>query len=198
MSPKELVSELDKCFSYFDNILDRYSLEKLKTIGDSYMFAGGVPKKSDTHPIDAILASLEIQSFFEQMKEIRQNMNLPYWELRLGIHTGPLVAGVIGEKKFAYDVWGDTVNLASRMESSGSVGKINISEETHYLIKDFFECEYRGKIAAKNKGEISMYFVKGLFPDLSRNHDCRTPNEEFYKLYKDYRAESKYQNYQSS
>ncbi|MCE9501980.1 MAG: adenylate/guanylate cyclase domain-containing protein, partial [Leptospira sp.] len=143
MLPVELIGELDKCFSYFDSLMDRYNLEKLKTIGDSYMCAGGIPVQNRTHPVDAILAALEIQSFMNQMKEIKASRNLDYWELRVGIHTGPLVAGVIGEKKFAYDIWGDTVNTASRMESSGVVGKINISGETFEKIKNFFDCEYR-------------------------------------------------------
>jgi len=182
MTPKELVQELDKCFSYFDSVLDRNNLEKLKTIGDSYMFAGGIPKTNNTHAIDCVLASLEIQSFMNQMGAIRTAMNLPYWELRLGINTGPLVAGVIGEKKFSYDVWGDTVNLASRMESSGEEGKINISKDTYEYVKDFFECEYRGQVKAKNKGEIDMYFVYGIKKELSEKKEGTVPNQKFRDL----------------
>lgn len=127
MSPEDLVKELDNCFSYFDQVTKKYNLEKIKTIGDSYMICGGIPISNKTHPIDAILAALEIQAFMNQMKEIKSNLNLDFWELRLGINTGPLVAGVIGEMKFVYDVFGDTVNTASRMESSGEIGKINIA-----------------------------------------------------------------------
>ncbi|MBK8395616.1 MAG: adenylate/guanylate cyclase domain-containing protein [Leptospiraceae bacterium] len=162
LSPKKLVEELDQCFSYFDALMERYHLEKLKTIGDSYMCAGGIPNKNTTHAIDCVLAALEIQSIMQQMKELKEMAGLPYWELRLGIHSGSLVAGVIGEKKFAYDVWGDTVNTASRMESSGTPGKINISGSTYEFVKDFFECEYRGKVKAKNKGDVDMYYVEGL------------------------------------
>jgi len=183
LTPKALVAELDMCFSYFDSLMDRYNLEKLKTIGDSYMCAGGIPVRNTTHPVDCVLAALEIQAFMNQMKSIKESQGLPYWELRLGIHSGPLIAGVIGEKKFAYDVWSDTVNTASRMESSGIPGRINISGTIHDLVENFFECDYRGKVPAKNKGEIDMFFVNGLRKELSREGDGRTPNETFHALY---------------
>ena len=185
MSPNELIKELDGCFVQFDKITERFNLEKLKTIGDSYMCAGGIPKPSATHAIDAVLAALEIQSFMNQMKSLKEMMGFPYWELRLGIHTGPLVAGVIGEKKFAYDVWGDTVNTASRMESSGYPGRINISGTTYEYVKDFFDCEYRGRINAKNKGEVDMYFVLNLKKELRVSDDSPVSagNEKFWKKY---------------
>ncbi len=187
LQPEELVAELDRCFSYFDSLMDRHNLEKLKTIGDSYMFAGGIPQSNFTHAVDCVMAALEIQSFMNQMKEIKEAQNLPYWQLRLGIHSGDLVAGVIGERKFSYDVWSDTVNTASRCESSGVSGKINISGVTYELIKDFFHCEYRGAIPAKNKGQIDMYFVQGLLPELQLPGHERTPNEEFQKRYEQLR-----------
>jgi len=162
LTPKELVDELDYCFSYFDEIIEKHNLEKLKTIGDSYMAAGGIPTLNTTHAIDTVLAALEIQAFMQQRQEQKMRNNSPYWEIRIGIHSGPLMAGVIGQKKFAYDVWGDTVNTASRMESSGVAGKINISQSTFELIKNYFECDYRGKLPAKNKGELDMYLVKGI------------------------------------
>ncbi|HEY9796707.1 MAG TPA: adenylate/guanylate cyclase domain-containing protein [Leptolyngbyaceae cyanobacterium] len=162
LTPKQLVDELDYCFSYFDEVIEKHNLEKLKTIGDSYMAVGGIPNVNSTHAIDAVLAALEIQAFIEQRKEQHMRNNTPYWEMRIGIHSGSLIAGVIGQKKFAYDVWGDTVNTASRMESSGVPGKINISQSTFELIKDFFVCNYRGKLPAKNKGDLDMYFVKGI------------------------------------
>ncbi|MCE9501052.1 MAG: adenylate/guanylate cyclase domain-containing protein, partial [Leptospira sp.] len=109
--------------------------------------------------------------------------NIPYWDLRLGINTGPVIAGVIGSKKFAFDIWGDSVNLASRMESAGVTGKVNISEHTFDLVKDFFDCEYRGKVSAKNKGEVDMYFVVGIKPELSVHGDGKSPNEKFRELY---------------
>ncbi|MCZ8154958.1 MAG: adenylate/guanylate cyclase domain-containing protein [Leptospira sp.] len=189
LQPEELVAELDRCFSYFDSLMDRYNLEKLKTIGDSYMFAGGLPQSNATHAVDCVMAALEIQAFMNQMKEIKAAQNLPYWQLRLGIHSGDLVAGVIGERKFAYDVWSDTVNTASRCESSGESGKINISGATFELVKDFFTCEYRGAIQAKNKGQIDMYFVLGLLPELQRPGHDRAPNSEFEKRYQKLREQ---------
>ncbi|TGM55618.1 adenylate/guanylate cyclase domain-containing protein [Leptospira biflexa] len=184
MSPTELVEELDRCFSYFDSLMERHNLEKLKTIGDSYMFVGGIPKPNKTHAVDSVLAALEIQAFMNQMKEIKEGQGLPYWQLRLGIHSGELIAGVIGDKKFAYDVWSDTVNTASRCESSGETGKINISASTYELVKDFFHCEYRGEVPAKHKGKIKMYFVEGLLPGLHREGHPKIPNQEFVNRYK--------------
>ncbi|MCE9598613.1 MAG: hypothetical protein K8S54_11645 [Spirochaetia bacterium] len=184
LTPRELVKELDSCFSYFDSQMDRYGLEKLKTIGDSYMCAGGIPISNRTHAIDTVLAAIEIQAFMQQTREIRSMQGFPYWELRIGINTGPLVAGVIGAKKFSYDVWSDTVNTASRMESSGDAGRINISRATYEEVHEFFECEYRGRIAAKNKGEIEMYFVNGIKPGLSKHGEARVPNERFAEMYR--------------
>jgi class 3 adenylate cyclase len=176
LTPKELVDELDYCFSYFDEIIEKHNLEKLKTIGDSYMAAGGIPTLNTTHAIDTVLAALEIQAFMQQRQEQKMRNNSPYWEIRIGIHSGPLMAGVIGQKKFAYDVWGDTVNTASRMESSGVAGKINISQSTFELIKNYFECDYRGKLPAKNKGELDMYLVKGIKHHFSTSTQGSLPN----------------------
>ncbi|TGN07015.1 adenylate/guanylate cyclase domain-containing protein [Leptospira ilyithenensis] len=183
MEEQELVQELDACFTQFDEIILRNNLEKLKTIGDSYMCAGGLPVQNHTNAIDACLAALEIQSFMNQLKEIKTALNLPFWELRLGIHTGPVVAGVVGRFKFAYDIWGDTVNTASRMESGGESGKINVSSETYSLVKYFFVTEYRGKIYGKNKGELDMYFVHRLRPRYSQDPDGKAPNQLFRDLY---------------
>lgn len=148
------------------------------------MCAGGLPTPNKTHAIDCCLAALEIQSFMNQMKEIKHQQGFDYWELRLGMNTGPLVAGVVGHKKFAYDVWGDTVNTASRLESSGVPGKINISATTYAAVKDLFHCEHRGQITAKNKGGIDMYFLYGVKPELSVNNEGRVPNKRFREIYK--------------
>ncbi len=184
MSPRELIDELDKCFSYFDQVTDKYRLEKLKTIGDSFMCAGGLPKPNRTHAIDCCLAALEIQAFMRQMRDIKKAQGFDYWELRVGIHTGPLVAGVVGHRKFAYDVWGDTVNTAARLEAAGIPGEVNISETTYQAIGQLFDCAARGRVAAKNKGKIEMFLVKGLNAQYSRDADGRVPNEDFRNLYK--------------
>ncbi|MCR9290090.1 MAG: hypothetical protein NXI23_22180 [Bacteroidetes bacterium] len=160
MTPEKLVADLDYCFKRFDQIVEKYGLEKIKTIGDAYMCAGGLPKSKKGHVYDVINAAMEMQDFLLNWKLEKAANREPYFEARLGIHTGPIVAGVVGSKKFAYDIWGDTVNVASRMESSGETGKVNISESTYQLVKDQFDCEYRGKVPAKNVGEIDMYFVE--------------------------------------
>jgi adenylate cyclase len=159
LTPQEVVSELNACFIAFDDIVEKYHLEKIKTIGDSYMCAGGIPSPDETHAENIIRAGLDIQKFMRQRNESRLEMNLKPWDLRIGIHVGPVVAGVVGRKKYAYDIWGSTVNIASRMESNGEPGQVNISAETYGLIQDKFHCTYRGKIWAKNVGEIDMYFV---------------------------------------
>ncbi|MEI6575462.1 MAG: adenylate/guanylate cyclase domain-containing protein [Bacteroidota bacterium] len=159
LSAEELVQEIHNFYCEFDKIISKYGIEKIKTIGDSYMCAAGLPIENKTHAIDLVGAGLEMQQFIERTKEDRVEKGEPFFELRLGIHTGPVVAGIVGLKKFAYDIWGDTVNTASRMESSGQVGKVNISEVTYELIKNKFHCTHRGKVEAKNKGTIDMYFV---------------------------------------
>jgi adenylate cyclase len=159
VSPQELVKDLNESFSAFDHIMEKYGMEKIKTIGDSYMAAGGLPTPNTTHATDAIKAAIEMRDFIAQGKAAKMAAGLPYFEIRIGIHTGPVVAGIVGVKKFQYDIWGDTVNTASRMESSGEAGKINISETTYQLVKDKFNCEYRGEVEAKGKGKVKMYFV---------------------------------------
>ena len=164
MSPDELVAELDACFIAFDGIIAKHSLEKIKTIGDSYMCAGGIPVADELHVLKIVKAGLEIQQYIADNNERRQEKGLEPWYLRIGIHVGPVVAGVVGKMKYAYDIWGSTVNIASRMESNGEPGKVNISSATYELIKDYYECSYRGKISAKNIGEIDMYFIEREYP----------------------------------
>jgi len=147
------------------------------------MCVGGIPISNATHAIDAVLAALQIQSFMHWRQQEKMQKNEPSWEIRIGIHSGPVLAGVIGKKKFNYDVWGDTVNTASRLESSGIPGAINISHSTFELVKDFFECEYRGKVEAKNKGYIDMYLVTGIKKHLSSDPLGFLPNDDFNEVY---------------
>ena len=160
LTETELVIELNKYFIRFDEIIEKYGLEKIKTIGDSYMCAGGIPKKDENNTEKMVLAALEIRQYVEEINKLKKINNLPEWHIRIGIHTGSVVAGVLGKKKFAYDIWGDTVNVASRMESSCENGKINISGAAYEFVKDFFEFSFRGKISAKNKSDMDMYFVE--------------------------------------
>lgn len=160
MTPAELVAELNEFFVAFDDIIEKNGLEKIKTIGDAYMCAGGIPTPNSTHPVDIVRAGLQIQEFMNRHSRKRIEKGLQPWGLRVGIHTGPVTAGVVGRKKYAYDIWGSAVNIASRMESSGDVGRVNISAATYELVKGTFPCSHRGKISAKNVGEIDMYFVE--------------------------------------
>ncbi len=162
LSPDKLVKELNHIFTNFDFIIEKYGLEKLKTIGDSYMIAGGLPNVSHDHAFQTINAALEMQSVINNVNE-KGNFSC---KMRVGIHSGPCVAGIVGIKKYTYDVWGDTVNIAKRLESHCEPGLVNISKETYELVKEKFECDYRGCIEAKGKGEIDMYFVKSPKPEL--------------------------------
>lgn len=158
LSAEKLVSELNHIFTNFDFIIEKHGLEKLKTIGDSYMIAGGLPNISYDHAIRTTKAAIEMQEVVAAVN----NSNQFSCKMRVGIHTGPCVAGIVGIKKYTYDVWGDTVNIAKRLETHCSPGSINITKATYEQIKDHFECEYRGCFEAKGKGEMDMYFVKAL------------------------------------
>ena len=161
LPPEKLVQELDKRFKAFDKIVEKYNLEKIKTIGDSYMCAGGLPTHNNTHALDAVNAALEIQSYLKKEEEKFSDYNFNgLYEMRIGIHTGPVVAGIVGDKKFAYDIWGDAVNIAAGIERGGRARKVNISNVTYEKVKHDFECTHRGKIRIKNRGEVDMYFVK--------------------------------------
>ncbi len=162
MSPEKLVEEIDYYFKKFDEIVARYKIEKIKTIGDAYLCVGGLPVPDIDNANNVIHAALEMQQFMQQARKEREAKGQIFFEIRIGVHTGPLVAGIVGLRKFAYDIWGDTVNVAARMEQHGEEGKINISGSTYELVKDKVSCTYRGKIEAKNKGQIDMYFVEGL------------------------------------
>jgi len=186
LEPEDLIKELDKCFVHFDEVCVRNNLEKIKTVGDSYMCAGGVPIKNNSHPIDIVIAALEIVKFIKSLDADHIHRNISRWRIRIGINTGEVIAGVVGKKKFAYDIWGDTVNTASRMESTSQPNKINITGSTYEYVKDFFECTYRGKVPAKHKGEVDMYFVERIKPELSNDDDGFVPNILFKEKYNNF------------
>lgn len=156
----EIVGIVDKYFVEFDKITEKYGIEKIKTIGDAYMCVSGIPVENPDHVSNIIKAAVEMRDFVKKIEEEQKSEGLSYLRMRIGIHTGPLVAGVVGSNKFAYDVWGDSVNIAARMEASGEVGQVNVSESVYERVKDEFEFEYRGEVKAKNKGMMKMYFLK--------------------------------------
>ena len=158
MSPQGLIDELHACFKAFDEITGRYGIEKIKTIGDAYLAVCGLPISDPDHAANVVKAATEINAFMQQrMANLGSERT---FNIRIGIHSGSVVAGIVGVKKFAYDIWGDTVNTAARMEQHGEAGRINISETTYNLVKDNFNCEYRGEVEAKGKGVMKMYFVQ--------------------------------------
>lgn len=159
MSPTQLVKELHHCFSGFDHIIKKHNIEKIKTIGDAYMCVAGLPVKNTTHPIDAVNAAMEIREYMLNYKKEKEAIGEITFDIRIGIHTGPVVAGIVGVNKFAYDVWGSTVNTASRLETASEPNKINISSSVYNIIKDEFDCTLRGEISVKGLGEIPMYFL---------------------------------------
>ena len=162
LSAEELVGEINYCYSEFDKIISKYGIEKIKTIGDAYMCAGGLPVPNKTNAEDTVKAAIEIRDLMLRESEKRIAAGKSFFEIRIGLNTGPVVAGIVGIKKFAYDIWGDTVNTAARLETSSEAGKVNISGSTYELVKDKFKCTYRGRIPAKNKGEIDMFFVEKI------------------------------------
>ncbi|MDA3866411.1 MAG: HD domain-containing protein [Salinivirgaceae bacterium] len=179
-NPDKLVDDLDKFFFKFDQTVKKYNIQKIKSIGDSYMCAGGIPKKNRTNPLEVVLAALEMQNYIEELKSKYPDRENRIWGLRIGIHTGPVFAGKEGRKKQAYDIWGETVNIASRMESSGQIGRINISGNTYELIRDYFLCNYQGKMPVKFQGDTDMYFIEGFRPTLSKQNMGFHPNDDFY------------------
>ncbi len=180
MGPEELVAILNEHFTSFDHIFQEHGVEKLKTIGDGYMAVGGLPIQNNTHPVDVALAAMKVVRYM-QAKNSEHHME---WNIRIGIHTGPMVAGIIGETKFSYDVWGSTVNLCSRLETASKPGGINVSYEFMECTQAFFEFEPRGQIEVKNAGSVSMYFLTDIKEALRTDHF--TPNSRFFELYEKY------------
>jgi len=163
LAAEEIVGLLNEYFTAFDRIMSRYGLEKMKTIGDSYMFVSGMPERRPSHPVDAVLAALEMVEAVRTMARPEDGIE---WQMRVGLHTGPVIAGVVGIHKFAFDVWGDSVNFSSRMESSGAANRVNLSERTHSRVKDFIRCTPRGRVQTKDHREADMFFVDGVYDKL--------------------------------
>jgi class 3 adenylate cyclase len=168
MQPEDLVSGIDQYFEAFDHIIEKYKIEKIKTVGDAYICASGLPLPNSDNPVIMLDAAIEMMHATEELTERRKNLGLVSFNVRFGVHSGPVVAGVVGIKKFAYDIWGDTVNTAARMQQNGEAGRINISGTTHDLVKHRFNCSYRGRMEVKNKGMIDMYFVEGRKQETKR------------------------------
>jgi adenylate cyclase len=178
LAAEELVAILHEYFTAFDFIMKRYGLEKLKTIGDSYMFVGGMPDYSSSHPVDAVLAAVEMVDFVAQRASSAGN--LVDWKIRIGVHTGPVIAGVVGIHKFAFDIWGDSVNFSSRMESTSEPNRINLSDKTFSRVKDFFRCAKREKVMTKDGHQVNTYLVEGLLPSLL-DEDCAEPTPKAFR-----------------
>ena len=176
-----IISTLDRYFSYFDYITKKYKLEKIKTIGDAYMLAGGLDSDIPTHAVDCVLAAFDFLDYV-QRDEAESGESLKF-DLRVGVHTGPVIAGVLGSLKFSYDIFGSTVNMASRMEKYSEPNRINASRNTFELVKEFFDCESRGIVEVKNGEQYEMFFIRGIKPELCLDPDLNIPNGEFVKLY---------------
>ena len=192
IEPKSLIEQLDQFFSAFDAIAERHRLEKLKTIGDAYMCVGGLPEPNRTHDVDTCLAALSMIEFMRRTNLQRDKLHLPRWDLRIGIHSGPVMAGVVGKSKFIYDVWGDAVNIAARLEAAGGTGRINVSDTMHRRVRPLMEFEPRGAVEVKNKAPISMHFLTRIKAEFSRDAEGLRPNEAFHheceRLFPGYRA----------
>ena len=177
LDPEELLFELNDFFLFFDKIIDSYQVEKIKTMGDAYMCAGGISHKNYTNPIDVVLMALDVQNHQKKMMEKNPNS----WSIRIGIHTGPVIAGILGEKKLSFDIWGHTVNVASRLETSCERGNINVSGTTYEKIKKFFDCQYNGKVP-HTVDDVASYIVNGLKPEFvqEENEGKMTTNHAFF------------------
>ena len=179
LDPDLLLDELDEIFFEFSAKVKKYNIEKIKTIGDTFMCAGGIPVKNITNPVEVVLAALEMKDFVDKYEKIQKSRNEKVWKIKFGVHTGPVVAEFMGKKKISYDIKGDTVNTASRIQSNAEVGKVIISVMTYELVKEFFNCEYFGRIPAKYKGDMDLYEVKGLKSEFTEDENGVVPNHAF-------------------
>ncbi len=186
LDPVSLIRKLNSYFTIYDRVMEEYGIEKIKTIGDSYMSVSGLPGKKNSHAVDCCLAALNILHVMEDVTKPERKtdgIDLNNWSVRIGIHTGPCISGVVGYKKYIFDIWGDSVNIAARMEKAGVPGMINISESTYKEIKDFFDCSFRGNQEIKNIGSVKMYFLNRIKPEFSYNGNGLCPNFEFNRYY---------------
>lgn len=180
----DIIDELDQIIFHFNSIVKKYKIEKIKTIGDAYMCAGGVPVKNITNPVDVVLAALEMQDYLNNLKAEYESQNKKFWDLKMGIHTGPVTATFSGRKKISYELKGDTVHIATRMASASEVSQINISIMTYELVKQYFVCDYNGKIPVKYKGDMEMYFLKRIKPPYSEDRKKgNIPNQIMWNKY---------------
>jgi class 3 adenylate cyclase len=181
MEPASVIDQLDQHFTRFDDIMANHRLEKLKTIGDAYLAVGGVPEPNRTHAIDAALGALQVIDHLAKLNRQREKLHLPVWQVRIGINTGPVIAGVVGKHKFTYDIWGNTVNITQRVEAAGIPGRISIAESTWQHIKTRFETDARGAVEVKHQGSVSMYYLNRIRPEFSSDPAGIMPNDRFWK-----------------
>jgi adenylate cyclase len=179
MDSASVMDELDEIFYEFGAIAEKYKIEKIKTIGDTFMCAGGIPVKNITNPVDVVMAAMEMRNYLEKFENGKRGGKERIWDLKIGIHTGPVTASVSGKKKINYDIKGDTVHNATRLEALSENGSILISVMTYELVKEFFDCEYYGKLPVKYKGDLQIYRVTGLKPEFSVDGKGLSPNEAF-------------------
>jgi class 3 adenylate cyclase len=182
LDPARLLAQLDSYFGRFDEIARANRLETLKTIGDAYLCAGGVPESSRTHAVDACLAALQMQAFIRAANRSREKVHLPPWELRIGVNSGSVIAGIVGQRRFTYDMWGNTVNVAQRLEEACEPGRVNISASTLHQVARLFETTPRGSVQVKHIGAIEMYFLDRIRPELSANPEGSSPNAQFWRI----------------
>jgi class 3 adenylate cyclase len=186
LDPVTLIRRLNSYVALHDRIMDEFGIEKIKTIGDSYMCVSGIPNKKESHAVDCCLAALNLLNVLDEMKQDGkevEDLDLNNWSFRIGIHTGPCISGVIGYKKFTFDIWGDSVNIASRMEEAGEPGRINISKDTYEGVKQLFDCTYRGTQEVEKIGTVEMYFLNRIRAPFSEDKSGFFPNQEFNKQY---------------
>jgi adenylate cyclase len=181
MEPASVIDQLDQHFTRFDDIVAGHRLEKLKTIGDAYLAVGGVPEPTRTHAMDACLCALQVLDHLTRLNRQREKLRLPAWQVRIGINTGPVIAGVVGKHKFTYDIWGNTVNIAQRVEAAGTPGRISIAESTWQHIKGRFETDARGPVEVKHQISVNMYFLNRIKPEFASDPAGTVPNDRFWK-----------------